>query len=117
MKPKEIIKRADLSKGFDKRGQELFFSIMVEELITSYKAFGVEDSYRHFDAAIKCVRSKWDSISNKIPHGLTDGVWAYFYASRIAPVKEKMCPTWKARNDAWVRKRDEKRAKREAKKH
>ena len=31
-------------------------------------------------------------------------------------LKEKMCPTWKARNDAWVRKRDEKRAKREAKK-
>lgn len=105
MKPKEIIKRAGLEKGFNKDVQKLFFALLVEELKESYRHFGVEDSDRHFNAAVKNIRSKWDAVSMKIPYGLSEGVWKFFYASYVAPLKEDLCPTWKARNDAWQLKK------------
>ena len=108
MKPKEIIEKANLHRGFDKKRQELFFGIMVDELLAVYNSYGVKDSDRHFNAAVKSLRAKWDAISNKIPYGLSDGVWGFFYARYVGPLKEEMCPTWKERNDEWVRRRDEK---------
>jgi len=107
MKPKEIIEQANLSKGFNKKNQDVFFQIMSDELLAAYDSYGVKDSDRHFDAAVKTLRSKWDGISKKIPYGLTDGVWGFFYARYAAPLKEELCPTWKKRNDEWIRKRDE----------
>lgn len=107
MKPKEIIEQANLSKGFSKKNQDVFFKIMSDELLAAYDSYGVKDSDRHFDAAVKTLRSKWDGISKKIPYGLTDGVWGFFYARYAAPMKEELCPTWKKRNDEWIRKRDE----------
>lgn len=107
MKPKEIIEQANLSKGFDKKSQDVFFKIMSDELRAAYASYKVKDSDRHFVAAVKTLRSKWDGISKKIPYGLTDGVWGFFYARYAAPMKEELCPTWKKRNDEWIRKRDE----------
>ena len=107
MKPKEIIEQANLSKGFNKKNQDVFFKIMSDELLTSYDSYGVKDSDRHFDAAVKTLRSKWDGISKKIPYGLTDGVWGFFYARYAAPMKEELCPTWKKHNDEWIRKCNE----------
>lgn len=112
MKPKEIIKKAGLEKGFSKNGQEVFFDLLTEELRESYSHFGVKDSDRHFNAAVKDVRTKWNAISIRIPRGLSDGVWGFFYANWVAPIKEELCPTWKARNEAWLHKKAD-RVKRE----
>lgn len=117
MKPKEIIEQANLSKGFNKKRQEVFFDTMVTELKEAYAAFGVKDSDRHFNAAIKSLRTKWDAISNRIPYGLSDGVWGFFYARYVAPLKEELCPTWKKRNDAWQLKKEMRRIRAEEKKN
>lgn len=113
MKPKEIIEKANLSKGFNKKESDVFFKIMSDELRAAYDSYDVKDSDRHFGAAVKTLRSKWVAISNKIPYGLSEGVWRFFYARYMAPMKEELCPTWKKRNDEWIRKRDEKLKRKE----
>ena len=117
MKPKEIIEKANLHKGFDKKRQEVFFGTMVDELLAVYGSFGVKDSDRHFDVAVKSLRAKWDAISNKIPYGLSDGVWGFFYARYVGPLKGELCPTWKARNDAWQLKKEERHKRAEEKRN
>lgn len=104
MKTKEIIQAANLTRGFDKKRQDVFFDLLTDELLATYDSYRVKDSDRHFNAALKVVRSKWDAISTKIPYGLSEGVWRFFYAKWVAPMKEELCPTWKKRNDEWVRK-------------
>ena len=113
MKPKEIIEKANLTNGFNKTRQEVFFGIMVDELLAVYYSYRAKDSDRHFDAAIKTLRGKWDAISIKIPYGLSEGVWKFFYATWVAPMKEELCPTWKKRNDERVRKREERLRRRQ----
>lgn len=105
MKPKEIIEQASLYKGFNRKSQGILFSIMTSELRDTYNRYGVKDSHRHFDAAVKILRSKWDSISMKIPYGLSEGVWRFFYARWVAPMKRELCPTWKKHNDEWLSRR------------
>lgn len=118
MKTKEIIEKANLTNGFDKKKQEVFFNLLASELSAAYVSYNVKDSERHFDAAIKTLRSKWDAISIKIPYGLSEGVWKSFYTKWVAPMKEEFCPTWKKRNDEWVRKCEERsRHKQEKKLH
>ena len=111
MKPKEIIEKTGLQKGFNKKQQDEFFGVMAAEVRIAYAEYGVKDSNRHFDAAVKTIRTKWDAISNRIPYGLSDGVWSFFYARYLAPIKEELCPTWKKQNDEWLRKKAERKQK------
>ena len=113
MKTKEIIERAQLTKGFNKKLQGTLFDLMLKEVKDIYEGFGVKDSERHFIAAVKMLRQKWDAVSKKIPFGIPEGIWKFFYAVRIVPLKEKLCPTWKMRNDAWQRKKEVKQTKKE----
>ena len=114
MKPKEIIEKANLSKGLNSRGsQELLFNILIDELKETYASYGYKDSERHFEAALKVVRSKWEAVSNKIPRGIHQGAWKFFYATRVAPLKGELCPTWKVQHDTWRSKLEEKYGKEE----
>lgn len=106
MKTKEIIEAAGLQNGFNRKNQQRFFELLVNELLNIYDSFRVKDSDRHFTAAVKILRSKWDGISLKIPTGLSEGTWGFFYAKNLGPLKGELCPTWKKRNDAWLRKRE-----------
>ena len=113
MKPKEIIKKAGLENGFSRKNQDALFDILTGELKEIYDSFNVTDSDRHFEAALKVIRSKWRSISAKIPKGLSDGVWSYFYATHIGPLKGTLCPTWNKRNDEKLLKWEMKYGKKE----
>lgn len=93
MKPKEIIYKAGIVNGVNARNQDEFLDLMITELKNTYSAFAKDDSERHFTASVKEIRDKWDAISNKIPYGLPEGLWRYFYA-RIMNYKKRVCPTW-----------------------
>lgn len=93
MKPKEIIYQSGIVNGVNARNQDEFLDLMILELKYAYKEYAKDDSEKHFTAAVKEIRSKWDAISNKIPYGLPEGLWRYFYA-RIMNYKKRVCPTW-----------------------
>lgn len=95
MKTKQIIELLKIQDGVkgNKKQKELF-TILSRELRELYSQFGQKDSERHFDAAVKSLRFKWNSISNKIKFGLTDGAWNYFYATYIIGIKKELCPSW-----------------------
>jgi len=116
MKPKEIIKKLGIQNGLkSKRLQDEFLNTMREELAEVYNQFGVKDSDRHFDQAVKQVRSKWDGVSLKIAMGINDGLWNFFYAKHVISLKGELCPTWKAKQDEDQRKYEERKRKREEK--
>lgn len=94
MKTKEIIKEADIQNGAGFKKQEKFFALMVNELESIYNGFGQQDSERHFNAAIKQLRIKWDAISKQIRYGLPDKLWNYFYATEVIKKKKELCVTW-----------------------
>ena len=116
MKPKEIIKKLGIQNGLkSKKLQDEFLNTMREELAEVYNQFGVKDSDRHFDQAVKQVRSKWDGVSLKITMGINDGLWNFFYAKHVINLKGELCPTWKANQDEEQRKYEERKRKREEK--
>jgi homospermidine synthase len=116
MKPKEIIKKLGIQNGLkSKRLQCEFLNTMREELAEVYNQFGVKDSDRHFDQAVKQVRSKWDGVSLKITMGINDSLWNFFYAKHVISLKSELCPTWKAKKDEEQRKYEERKRKREEK--
>lgn len=86
-----------------------------------YNGFGNKDSERHFDAAVKQLKIKWEAISKQVRYGLSDGLWNYFFATEVIKLKETLCPSWKERRDIEhakyeerKRKREERQAKRDA---
>ena len=40
---------------------------------------------------MKVVSAKWTSISNKIPYGIPEQLWNYFYATIVCPKREELC--------------------------
>ena len=104
MTTKEIIARARLTDGFDKKNQNTLFCILRGELLSAYKEFKGEDNERLFEASVKKVRTKWRAIDIKVPFGLPEGLWGYFYAAYVIPAKKALCPTWKVRNDNYNKK-------------
>lgn len=99
MKTREIIEQAQISRGLTLEKQPRFFAIMAQELERIYKEFNQEDSERHFTAALKMLRSKWDGVSNKIRYGIKDGVWDFFFAVEVVRLKKDLLPTWRAKQD------------------
>ena len=97
MKTKEIIAHLDIQEGIKGKKEKEFFTLMETELKDLYAQFGQEDSERHFDAAVKMLRHKWDGVSKKIKWGLSDGSWSYFYATSIIRIKKELCSTWAAK--------------------
>lgn len=94
MKPKEYIKKFNFQNGFDKSKQKEFLRELAEELFATYELFDKPDDANIFDDSVDVIKQKWDSISKKIPYGLSDGLWNYFYATIIVPMKNKVCPTF-----------------------
>lgn len=92
MKTKEYLDKYNLHKGWNTKIQNEFISDMTSEFEAQLMLNKAEDNIRGFDNALRCIRMKWDSISNKIPYGIPDKLWNYFFATVIAPLREQMCP-------------------------
>ena len=92
MKPKDYISKFDLSSGWKKEKQKDFLNTLTSEFIAQLEYCKAENNIKGFDNALKVIRMKWDSISNKIPYGLPDGLWNYFFATVVAPTRDELCP-------------------------
>lgn len=92
MKTKEYLDKYNLHKGWDTKIQNEFISDMTSELEAQLMLNKAEDNIRGFNNALRCLRMKWDSISKKIPYGIPEGLWNYFFATVVAPLREQMCP-------------------------
>ena len=92
MKTKEYLDKYNLHKGWNTKIQNEFISDMTSELEAQLMLNKAEDNIRGFNNALRCLRMKWDSISKKIPYGIPEGLWNYFFATVVASLREQMCP-------------------------
>lgn len=90
MKPKEYIVKFGLQRGWHANRQDRFLATLTEEF--SALLSSVRD-LRDFYNAVKTIRAKWDGVSRKIPYGLPDGMWNYFYATVVARKRAELFPT------------------------
>lgn len=93
MKPKEYIEKLDILKGWNVKKQNELVSFLTSEFLAQLEYFKAENNIKGFDNALKVIRMKWDSISNKIPYGLPEKLWNYFFATVVAPARENLCPS------------------------
>ena len=92
MKTKEYLDKYNLHKGWNTKIQNEFISDMTSEFEAQLMLNKAENNIRGFDNALRCIRMRWDSISKKIPYGIPDKLWNYFFATVVAPLREQMCP-------------------------
>lgn len=92
MKPKEFIQKYGIEKGWNPKHQNDFLQDMTSELLAFLEFNKAENNIKGFDNTVKVIRSKWDAISNRIPYGLPEKLWSYFYATVICKLREELCP-------------------------
>lgn len=92
MKPKEYIQYFQLEKGWNTKVQEEFLQKLTSELLAFLEYNKAVNNIKGFDNAVKVIRMKWDSISNKIPNGLPEKLWSYFWATTVSKLREELCP-------------------------
>ena len=108
MKPKEFIEKYNLSKGWNKYKQNEFLSDMTSELLALLETYHAENNIKGFDNAVNVIRMKWDAIDKKIPFGIPEKLWGYYFATTIAKIREEMCPEEMAhRREVAARKKAE----------
>lgn len=105
MKPKEFVKKYNLDKGWKARYQTDFLNDMTSELLAYLEYNKAMGNLRGFDNAVRALRTKWDSISTKSQFGLPEGMWKYYWATTIAPMREEMCPEQMAARRAEAERR------------
>lgn len=111
MKPKEYIKKFNLQNGWEQSQADSFLTELTNELAATFELFGKPDDINAFNHALDQISDKWDSISKRIPFGLPDKLWNYFYATDVIGLRKMVCPTFtkrqKENEDEYRRKRRE----------
>lgn len=108
MKPKDFIEKYNLDGGWKTFIQDEFLTDMTSELLALLETYHAEKNIKGFDNAVNVIRMKWDSISKKIPYGIPEKLWGYYFATTIAKIREQMFPKEmaKRREEAAKRKAD-----------
>lgn len=115
MKPKDFIEKYNLNRGWNKYKQNEFLTDMTSELLALLETYHAENNIKGFDNAVNVIRMKWDAIDKKIPYGIPEKLWGYYFATTIAKIREQMCPAemQHRREEAAKRKAEWERRKRE----
>lgn len=115
MKPKDFIEKYNLNRGWKTFIQDEFLTDMTSELLALLETYHDEKNIKGFDNAVNVIRMKWDAISKKIPYGIPEKLWGYYFATTIAKIREQMFPKEmaKRREDAEKRKAEWERRKAE----
>lgn len=66
------------------------------------------DNIKGFDNALRCIRMKFDAISNKTLGVLPEKLWNYFYATVVVKLREQLCP-----KDVEMRKQQQEQKRKE----
>lgn len=114
MKPKEFIEKYNLNKGWNKYKQNEFLTDMTSELLALLETYHAENNIKGFDNAVNVIRMKWDAIDKKIPFGIPEKLWGYYFATTIAKIREQMCPEEMAKRREMAARRKEEWGRRKA---
>lgn len=91
MTTKEYVRKYRLDLG-PKFPHNEFVQDMHQELLALCEMNKAVDNLKGFDNALRCVKMKWDAISNKTWGVFPEKLWGFFFATVIAPLKKEMCP-------------------------
>lgn len=112
MKTKEYIKKYDLDKN-DKFNHTDFINDLFTDFLTLLETSKGRDNIKGFENAINAIRMKWDVINNKTVGSLSEGLWKYFYASKICQLREKLFPEElrrrKKQKEDWEKQKEERK--------
>jgi DnaJ-domain-containing protein 1 len=88
MKTKEYLSKYNLSNTI-KFNHADFVEDLNFDFINALTISKGYEVYKGFVAAIRTIKEKFDSISNKSKEPIPDKLWKYFFATKIAPVREQ----------------------------
>lgn len=114
MKPKEYIKKFNLQNGWEQSQTDSFLTELTNELAATFELFNKPDDINAFNHALDQISDKWNSISKRIPFGLPDKLWNYFYATQVVLLRKLVCPTFTMQQKEKQDEYKEKQAQREA---
>lgn len=94
MKPLHYIKK---HKFVSREGRLVFdHNAVIEDLTLDFMALlevgNASKSLKGYESAVRAIRMKWDGINKKVPGELPEKLWNYFYATRIAKLREEFFP-------------------------
>ena len=92
MTTKEYVKKYRLNES-DKFNHSNFCEDLANEFICLLEYNKATDNIKGFDNAVRCIRMKFDSISNKTLGILPETLWKYFFATVIVKLREELCPS------------------------
>ena len=81
---KQIISDLGWQQGYRHRDQHRLLSLMTEELRVRVHENMTSTAFRQ---AVREVRVRWNAVSNKIPGGLPEGTWSYWYATEVVRLR------------------------------
>lgn len=91
MTTKEYILKYKLNSS-DKFNHSDFVQDLASDFIALLEINKANDNIKGFDNAVKCVRMKFNAISNKTLGVFPEKLWNYFFATVIAKLREEICP-------------------------
>lgn len=107
MTTKQYVKKygLDISNKFNHKD---FCQDLTSEFIALLEYNKANDNLKGFDNAVRCIKMKFDAISNKTLGVFPEKLWNYFFATTIAPIREELCPKdMEARRLKQQRKKEE----------
>jgi hypothetical protein len=91
MTTKEYVKKYNLNLS-DKFNHSDFCQDLASEFICLLEYNKANDNLKGFDNAVRCIRMKFDAVSNKTLGILPEKLWNYFFATVIVKLREELCP-------------------------
>ena len=91
MTTKEYVKKYKLDVS-DRFNHSDFCQDLASEFICLLEQNKANDNIKGFDNALRCIRMKFDAISNKTVGVLPEKLWNYFFATVIVKLREELCP-------------------------
>ena len=91
MNTKEYISKYKLNLS-DKFNHSDFTKDLASDFIALLELNKANDNLKGFDNALRCIRMKFDSISNKTLGVIPEKLWNYFFATIVVKLREELCP-------------------------
>ncbi len=91
MTTNDYVKKYKLSVS-DKFNHSDFVQDLSNDFIALLEINKANDNLKGFDNALRCIRMKFDSISNKTAGVLYEKLWGYFFATVVVKLREELCP-------------------------
>lgn len=90
MTTKEYVLKYNLSNS-NKFNHLDFCKDLASEFICLLEYNKADNNIKGFDNAVRCIRMKFDAISNKTLGVFPEKLWNYFFATVIVKLREEMC--------------------------